>query len=129
MLRPVLAFAMIASETDKGHGIFRLVCDNGQVELYLKYHSEQQKEKRMVHSNSCCTCDTQCRTEWQHAVMLRRNGMAAFFDFEAREFELPKITTKLRKNSKNSSAGHRNTSRIRHHVKENENMAGCLQNT
>ena len=40
-LRAVLAFAMIASQTDKEHGIFRLVSDNGQVHLYLKYESEQ----------------------------------------------------------------------------------------
>ena len=39
------------------------------------------------------------------------------------------ITTKRRKYSKNSSAGHRNTSRVRHHVKQNENMAGCLKCT
>ena len=35
-------------------------------------------------------------------------------------------TTKKRNNSKNSSAGHRNTSRVSHRVKQNENMAWLL---
>ena len=34
------------------------------------------------------------------SIMLWRNDMSAFFDFEAREFELLKITTKMRKTSK-----------------------------
>ena len=38
--RAVLPFAMIASETDKGHGIFRLVSDNSRGHLYLNYKSE-----------------------------------------------------------------------------------------
>ena len=42
--------------------------------------------------------------------------------------KLPKISTKMRKKSKISSARHRNISRVLHHVKEYENIS-CRENT
>ena len=70
-LRPVLAFAMIASESDKRLGWFQFVWQHGHVPLHHKYEPRRRRklEKFFSKTQKYFTCQPSCEAEWEYGLV------------------------------------------------------------
>ena len=93
----------------KGMDVLDLLVDIEKMEYHsMMFHSQKDYSIMMFHCNLCCTCQSACEAEWKYGWLRGKQMMSACVEIMMFGcLELQK-TTKKRKNSKNSSAGHKN---------------------